>query len=1409
MADSLNRLSYGYRYVNLDSCRLYAGKALVAALGNSTSIAQAYNNLAFHYFMKMDFEKSRSYYQKVYEVCRNELELLVADVGMMKICQRTSENKKFYDFRNSALQRMKRIDEDVSALDKNEKLRLVFARSEFHIVSSIYFFYLQQLPQSLEEINKLYQMPELSLDTAQYLYYLYMKGSGSLCEGIDAEDVTIKEFDYLTRCLGEGYSYIYFEANCLQALAEMLNDAQRAEVLKRRRGPVMKMLNAENLPDSLLPSYFAGKALEKFRQYGDIYQIAGAYRTLGSCLIGRGRYAEAVDSLQKALDYVTYHHNHYYSCADSIHKLSVYSTDSVPTELLWMRDDKVQTVPEWIARIREQLSIAYAGLGLKVKSDYNRNIYLDILDVTRQDKELESRYEWLEQESSWLNGWLFVVMIVLLLMSALFILLNRRWKRNNAQQVEKLNDALELCRKLLALPLSEEPEEEAVTLVVGVIREDFRKLFGCEVDIKTDNGAILLEPIGTLGKDERALLEVVRPYVEHAVWSVHRFAVLDDEYRQLETERYIYEQHIAENKRQNVVKKACVSIVTGIVPYIDRIINEVRKLSDPVYSDNEDIKRERYRYIDELATRINEHNEILASWIKMKQGTLSLNIEIFELEELFGLLLKGRRTFENKNQTLDVKSTKAVVKADKALTLFMINTLMENARKYTPEGGYIEVFAEETADFVEISVKDNGRGLSVEDVERIMNEKVYDSAQIGMEGTEADTELKKNKGSGFGLMNCKGIIEKYRKTNQIFKVCVFAVDSIRGKGSRFYFRLPLGMQKTMSILFCIMASWVTISCSQTIHKSEKETQEKISYYDKMLDRASAFADSVYFSNLYRRYETALIYADSAVHYLNLHYLARNQNGSSLMKLDGQGDVAEIIWWNDGFETDYHIVLDVRNEAAVAALALKQWKVYQYNNSAYTLLYKLLSRDTSLERYCVEMERSSANTTVSIILCVMLLILFWVGYYLLFFRHRMLYRFNLEQVLEINKVLLRSSVRYAGNDSDWKDMWQKLLHDAFECMSDLLPLCSWGVAVSREEVGRSEPVFYPNVPAYGGMPSWIDECFISRTRIYSDDGCLGFFPLLADWDGSEQCAGVLIVQTERKQFPAEGLLLELIARYVGILLVNNTIRVKQTYRDLELLSDDKARARHEENILHVQNLVLDNCLSAIKHETLYYPNRIKQIADRLFAGLSHEKEEEQTRTMTEVVEYYKGVFSLLASCAVRQLEEVTFRRQTVVATDILSAAMKCVKRLKRKTGLEITLHTEAEDVCIKGDRVLLFFLVENLLGEAFGVKVDGDLYLNIVSEGDFVKCSFSDTRRTLTQEILNSLFYPGDRMINTSSGQLVGTEYLICKQIIREHDEYMGKRGCRINAEVDPSGGFTVWFTVPRAEINKIKDEKHG
>lgn len=100
----------------------------------------------------------------------------------------------------------------------------------------------------------------------------------------------------------------------------------------------------------------------------------------------------------------------------------------------------------------------------------------------------------------------------------------------------------------------------------------------------------------------------------------------------------------------------------------------------------------------------------------------------------------------------------------------MINTLAENARKYTPEGGTIKVYARITEDaYVEISVEDNGRGISEEDVAHIIGEKVYDSRVIGMKNAADPEVLKENKGSGFGLMNCKGIIEKYKKTNDLFR----------------------------------------------------------------------------------------------------------------------------------------------------------------------------------------------------------------------------------------------------------------------------------------------------------------------------------------------------------------------------------------------------------------------------------------------------------------------------------------------------------------------------------------------------------------------------------------------------------------------------------------------------------------
>lgn len=65
------------------------------------------------------------------------------------------------------------------------------------------------------------------------------------------------------------------------------------------------------------------------------------------------------------------------------------SIESLSTEMILINDPNVEAVPEWMAFVREQLSIVYAAMGMRQESAYNRNIYFDILDATRQDMRVE------------------------------------------------------------------------------------------------------------------------------------------------------------------------------------------------------------------------------------------------------------------------------------------------------------------------------------------------------------------------------------------------------------------------------------------------------------------------------------------------------------------------------------------------------------------------------------------------------------------------------------------------------------------------------------------------------------------------------------------------------------------------------------------------------------------------------------------------------------------------------------------------------------------------------------------------------------------------------------------------------------------------------------------------------------
>lgn len=1248
-ADSLCHRAYTYRYRDLDSAYQFALAALKTNEGDEVSVARATNELAFVAWMRLDFEQAGRLYDKVYQLTNHPIEQLIADVGWMKICQRKSANKEFYDYHNRALKRLTALTQNKHRYTEGfEQERLRYAVSDFHIVTAIYHYYLQQHEDALAAIENQADNACLQADTAQWLYYHYIKAAASLCTVRTVHDCKLREFDelYAVYLIASREGYLYFSANALQGMANLMAQQADYEYFLKRRPYDLEQLSAP--VDSLLPFRLGKQALHLFKRYNDRYQISGTYVSIARYLNAHQRYAEALDTLNVALATI---------------------------------GEEWEKVPECMSRIREQLTVTYAGLGDKQASDFNRNSYLDILDDTRQDKELESRYQALEAENRYLGALLCSIIIGACGLAGALWLFHRNSKRRSQKHLKDIEQMLEVCRAITsAIPAPIDGKEEMADYLLKIVRTRWSQPFE-NGKYKITDGKLC--PTKKCRHEDKALLDVINTYIEWGMKYGLTSLLLDDEYQRQEELKIMHQLHIAGLKRRNLQKKACVAIVEGVQPFIDRIIHEVERLrieGERALSSAD--RKVKYQYVGELVDTINQRNDLLAGWIKMKQGTLNLHIETFEVNSLFNLVRKSARAYQQKQITLEVKPTDAWVKADKALTLFMINTLAENARKYTPSGGKVTISAQAAENYVEIIVQDTGYGLTPEEVQCIMGKKVYDPQSLGQLLPKTDKRTDTQKGTGFGLMNCKGIIEKYRKTGAMFDVCRLGVESQAGIGSRFFFRLPQGVRQAVTVLLLFFSVPMVAGTSET------------EAYDHLLDIASDYANNAYYANIDGDYEQALCYVDSAISVLNEHYRKYGKEQRDTMCLADKKAPAELGWWANRYDTDYHVILDLRNESAVAALALKKWDIYQYGNTAYTSLYKLLSEDHQLEAYCNEMELKSERKLIAVLWAIMLICAFPVGYYLLYLRRIITQRKHLRQVLAINKQVFEQE-RLTPSD----------------------------IAIANE----------PGVDKIYGL--------------------------------IVQAAGDAVARIGHKNL------------------------------DVEYLQDEVRRAAWEDNQLHVQNQVLDNCLSSIKHETSYYPYKIKLLVDKLLANDAGQTEERDTvEAIYELITYYKGVFGLLSQCAVRQTAEVTFRRSAIPVPALIRAACKYFEKKSKVQGvntrptLSISGDVTDEQLMVTGDENELQYLFENLIEEALNFKSPGNIEIKVCRETKFVRFDFVDERRTKSAEELHQLFYPDEGC---------HTQYLVCKQIIREHDEYTGHSGCRMTASSPEKGGFTVTFTVKR------------
>ena len=230
-----------------------------------------------------------------------------------------------------------------------------------------------------------------------------------------------------------------------------------------------------------------------------------------------------------------------------------------------------------------------------------------------------------------------------------------------------------------------------------------------------------------------------------------------------------------------------------------------------------------------------------------------------------------------------------------------------------------------------------------------------------------------------------------------------------------------------------------------------------------------------------------------------------------------------------------------------------------------------------------------------------------------------------------------------------------------------------------------------------------------------------------------------------------------------------------------LADERARLEFEQNRLYIQNQILDNCLSTIKHESMYYPSRIRLLTEKM--------EDSDIAQLSELVRYYRHVYSLLCRQADEQVGEPGFKRQHLRVAPLLQEAKTIAGRYMKRQGNEAEVKivgNVAESLAVLADETLLQVLFDSLLSGM--VRATTALTIQVGQDGDFVRFVLRDSATSLTAEQLAGLFFPDPSHIS----------YLVAKQIIREHDTYAGHPGLRLVAQA-AGDGYEIYFTLVRAK----------
>jgi signal transduction histidine kinase len=208
--------------------------------------------------------------------------------------------------------------------------------------------------------------------------------------------------------------------------------------------------------------------------------------------------------------------------------------------------------------------------------------------------------------------------------------------------------------------------------------------------------------------------------------------------------------------------------ITVIRGYLDVLNDELKNVL-------EGDQKELFRRLIVSSNRLSGYIDNILNTSRYDRRHLKVHLAEDSVAAIYDIIsddMKLRADAQNRLLVVSFPLDLPTIAADRASISEVFGNLIDNAIKYSNEGGTIKITAVANGDFVDVSVQDNGIGMP-ENVVSNLFQKFYRSHR----------SRETVSGTGIGLYISKGIVESHGGT--------ISVRSEDGKGSTFIVSLPI------------------------------------------------------------------------------------------------------------------------------------------------------------------------------------------------------------------------------------------------------------------------------------------------------------------------------------------------------------------------------------------------------------------------------------------------------------------------------------------------------------------------------------------------------------------------------------------------------------------------------------------